>query len=149
MQVPNSYVSITAAGEADFGVRADGQGVACRGRGGELGFDAGCLRGQIPDGQCAGLASNNQCAAIRQQLTGADVVISVLLHRGQSQSIYVQSSAAGNRFGNKDENPSIIINQTKGFLKPSLSESLEPSASTHFPAKYTFQANYNLSPIFL
>lgn len=89
MEVPDGNVSITAAGEADFGVGADSQGVACRGRGGELSLDAGCLRGQIPDGQCAGFASNNQCAAIRQQLTGADVVIPVLLHKGQSKSIHV------------------------------------------------------------
>ncbi|TNN86967.1 hypothetical protein EYF80_002722 [Liparis tanakae] len=66
--------AVRSTGEADFGVGADGQGVARRGRGGELRLDAGRLRGQIPDGQCAGLASDNQCAAIRQQLTGADAV---------------------------------------------------------------------------
>ncbi len=103
VQVPNSNVSITAAGEADFGIGADGQGVACRGGGGELGLDTGRLRSQIPDGQCAGLTSDNQCAAIRQQLTGADVVIPVLLHRGQSESIHVQGSGARERFRNKSE----------------------------------------------
>lgn len=101
MQVPNGNVSIAAAGEADLGIGADGQCVACRGRGGELSLDAGRLRSQIPDGQCAGLTSDNQCAAIRQQLTGADVVIPVLLHRGQSESIHVQGSGARERFRNK------------------------------------------------
>lgn len=89
VQVPDGDVPVAAAGEADFGVGADGQGVARRGRGGELRLDAGRLRSQIPDGQCAGLTSDDQCAAIGQQLTGADVVIPVLLHRGQRQSIRV------------------------------------------------------------
>lgn len=83
MQVPNGDVSITAAGEADFGIGADSQGVARRGRRSEFSLDAGRLRGQIPDGQSAGLASNNQCATIRQELTRSDVVIPVLLHRGE------------------------------------------------------------------
>lgn len=118
VQVPNGDVSIAAAGEADFGVRADGQGVARRGRGGQLRLDARRLGGQIPDGQRAGFASNDQCAAIRQQLTGADVVIPVLLHRGQSKSIRVQVSGARKRFRNNsvgkgEENPPVITNKPK------------------------------------
>lgn len=83
MQIPNGDVSITAAGEADFGVGADSQGVARWGGRGELSLDAGRLGGQVPDGQSAGLASNNQCATIRQELTGSDVVIPVLSYGGQ------------------------------------------------------------------
>ena len=101
MQVPNGNVSVAAAGEADFGVGADGQCVARWGGRRKLGLDARCLRGQVPDGQSAGLASNDQCAAIRQQLTGADVVIPVLLHTGQSRSIRVQGSGVGEGFTNK------------------------------------------------
>lgn len=91
MQVPDGDVPVAAAGEADLGVGADGQSVAGRGRGGELGLDAGRLRGQVPDGQRAGLASDDQRASVGQQLTGADVVIPVLLHRGQSKSIHTGS----------------------------------------------------------
>lgn len=89
MQVPDGDVPVAAAGEADFGVRADGQGVAGRCRGGELSLDAGRLRSQVPDGQRAGLTADDQCAAVRQQLAGADVVIPVLLNTGQRQSICV------------------------------------------------------------
>lgn len=97
MEVPNGNVAITAAGEADFGVGADGQGVARRGRGGELSLDPGSLRGQIPDGERARLTSDDQCAAIGKQLTGADVVIPVLLHSGHSRSILTCSGQWSSR----------------------------------------------------
>lgn len=102
MQVPNGDVSVAAAREADFGVGADGQGVARRRRRSELGLDARCLRGQIPDGQRAGLASDDQCATVRQQLTGADVVIPVLSHRGQRESIHVQGGGDSDRERERD-----------------------------------------------
>lgn len=41
MEVPHGDVSIRAAGEAHLGVGADGQSVAGRGGGSELGLDAG------------------------------------------------------------------------------------------------------------
>lgn len=78
VEVPNGNVSIAAAGEAHLGVGADGQRVAGRCGGGQLGFDAGCLGGKIPNGQCAGLPSNDKSAAIRQQLTRPNIVVPVL-----------------------------------------------------------------------
>lgn len=85
MEVPHGDVSIRAAGEADLGVRADGQSVAGRSRGRELGLYAWRLRGQVPDGQSAGLATDNQGAAIRQQLAGADVIVSILQQQRQKK----------------------------------------------------------------
>lgn len=126
MEVPHGNISITAAGEADFGVGADGQGVARRRRGGELSFDTRRLRGQIPDGQRAGLASHDQCAAIGQQLTRADVVIPVLLHTGhKSQSMRARGQAASGRFrkkavakGRKEKKKTTVItNQYECFSK--------------------------------
>lgn len=58
MKVPHSDVAIRAAGEADFSIRANGQSVAGRSRGGELGFNAGRLGGQVPDGQRTGLSTH-------------------------------------------------------------------------------------------
>lgn len=78
VKVPDGNVPITAAGETHLSVGADGKCVAGRRRGGQFGFDAGCLRGKIPDGQSAGLPSNNKSAAVGQQFTGADVVVPVL-----------------------------------------------------------------------
>lgn len=78
MEVPHGDVSIGAAGEADLGIGADGQSIAGRSRGSELSLDAGRLRGQIPDGQRARLAADDQGAAVGQQLAGADVIVSVL-----------------------------------------------------------------------
>lgn len=78
MKVPDSDISIAAAGEADLGVGADRQSVAGRSRRGELGFDTWRLGGQIPYGKSAGFTSDNQSTAVRKQLTGTDVVIPVL-----------------------------------------------------------------------
>lgn len=78
LQVPDHDVAVAAAGKADLGVGADGQGVAGRGRGGQLGLDARGGRRQVPDGQGAGLPSHDQTAAVRQQLAGTDVVVPVL-----------------------------------------------------------------------
>lgn len=78
MEVPHRNVSIRAAGEADLGIRAYSQRVAGWSRGSELGLDAGRLRGQVPDGQRAGLTTHYQGAAVRQQLAGADVIVPVL-----------------------------------------------------------------------
>lgn len=84
VQVPDRDVPITAAGEADLGVGGDGQCVAGWGRGGELRLDTWRRRGQVPDGQRAGLTTHNQGAAIREELTGADVVVPVLETEGAS-----------------------------------------------------------------
>lgn len=65
VEVPDGDVSIAAAGEAHLGVGADGQRVAGRSGGGQLGFDARCLGGKIPNGQSASLPSDNKSAAIR------------------------------------------------------------------------------------
>lgn len=78
VEVPNGDVAVAAAGEADFGVRADGQGVAGRGRGGQLRLDAGGGGGQVPDGERAGLPAHDQGAPVWEELAGADVVVSVL-----------------------------------------------------------------------
>ena len=82
MQVPHGNVPITAAGEADFGIRADGQGVAGWGRGRQLSLDAGRGRGQVPDGERAGLAAHDERAPVGEQLAGADVVVPVLKGEG-------------------------------------------------------------------
>ena len=79
MEVPHGDVPVGAAGEADLGVGADGQGVAGRGRRRQLRLDARRRGRQVPDGQRAGLAAHDQGAAVGQQLAGADVVISVLV----------------------------------------------------------------------
>lgn len=101
VQVPDGDVPVAAAGEADFGVGADGQGVAGRGRGGELGLDARRLGGQVPDGQRAGLAPDDQCAAVRQQLAGADVVIPVLVRGEDRENQCVFGAVEPERFGNE------------------------------------------------
>lgn len=77
VEVPDGDVSIGAAGEADLGVRADGQCVTGGSRRSEFCLYSGCLGGQVPDGQRAGLATHYQGAAVRQQLAGADVIVSV------------------------------------------------------------------------
>lgn len=59
MQVPHGDVAVAAAGEADLGVGADGQGVAGGGRGCQLRLDARGWRGEVPDGQSAGFPSHN------------------------------------------------------------------------------------------
>ena len=64
MEVPHGDVPVTAAGEAHLGVRADGQGVARRRRRRKLRLDPGSGRGQVPDGQRAGLAAHDERAAI-------------------------------------------------------------------------------------
>lgn len=79
VKVPDNNVSIAAAGEADLVVRGDGESVAGRGRRCQLRLDARSGSGQIPDGQRAGLAADDQRPPIRQKLAGADVVIPVLI----------------------------------------------------------------------
>lgn len=81
MEIPHSDVSVGAAGEADLGVRADGQSVTRRRRGRQLRLDPRSRRGQIPDGQSARLAAHNQSPAVWQEPTGADVVVSVLMRQ--------------------------------------------------------------------
>ena len=71
VQVPHGDVAVAAAGEADFGVGADGQRVAGGRRGGELSLDAGRGGGQVPDGERAGLPPNDQRAAVGEQLAGS------------------------------------------------------------------------------
>ena len=78
VQVPHGDVAVTAAGEADLGVGADGQGVAGGGRGRQLCLDAWGWSGQVPNGQSAGFPSHYQSAAIGEQFAGTDVVISIL-----------------------------------------------------------------------
>ena len=78
LQVPDHDVAVAAAGEADLGVRTNGQGIAGGRRGGQLRLDArsGCR--QVPDGQGAGFTAHDQTPAIRQQLAGTNVVVPVL-----------------------------------------------------------------------
>lgn len=78
VQVPNRNVPVTAAGETDFGIRTDGQGITGRSGGRQLSLDAGCGRGQVPDGERAGLTTHNECAPIREKLARADVIVPVL-----------------------------------------------------------------------
>ena len=59
VQVPHSDVAVAAAGEADLGVRADGQGVAGGGRRRQLCLDAWGGSRQVPDGQRTGFPSHN------------------------------------------------------------------------------------------
>lgn len=81
MKVPDHNVSVAAAGEADLVVGGDGERVAGRGGRRQLRLDARSGSGQIPDGQRAGLAANDQRPSIREDFAGADVVISVLIGR--------------------------------------------------------------------
>jgi len=78
VEVPDHDVAVAAAGEADLVVGGDGQRVAGGRRRRELRLDAGGGRGQVPDGQRAGLATHDQGPPVRQQLAGADVVVPVL-----------------------------------------------------------------------
>lgn len=78
LEVPHHDVAVAAAGEADFGVRADGQGVAGGGRGGQLGLDPGRGGRQVPDGEGAGFPTDDKAPSVRKQLAGPDVVLSVL-----------------------------------------------------------------------
>ena len=96
VQVPDGDVPVTAAGEADFGVGGDGQCVAGGGRGGELRLDTWRRRGQVPDGQRAGLTAHNQGAAIREELTGADVVVPVLETERETVNIWASDSYGDN-----------------------------------------------------
>lgn len=59
VQVPHGDVAVAAAGEADLGVGADGQGVAGGGRGRQLCLDARGGSRQVPDGQGTGFPSHN------------------------------------------------------------------------------------------
>ena len=77
VEIPDRDVAVTAAAEADLGVGADGEGVAGRGRAGELRLDARVGGGQVPDGQCARLPSDNQRPTVRKQLDASDVVLSL------------------------------------------------------------------------
>lgn len=96
VQVPDSYVPVAAAGEADFGIRADGQGITGGSRGRQLGLDAGRGRGQVPDGERAGLAAHDERAPVRKQLAGADVIVPVLEGEGTGLSAaYFPSWAPG------------------------------------------------------
>jgi hypothetical protein len=81
LQVPDHDVTVAAAGEADLGVRTDGQSIAGRGRRSQLCFDPWCGCCQVPNGQGTGLATYNQALPVGQQLAGADVVVSVLPRR--------------------------------------------------------------------
>lgn len=81
VQVPHSDVAVAAAREAHLGIRADGQSVARRRRRRELSLDPGGGRGQVPDGQRAGLTAHDQRAAVGKEAAGADVVVPVLRGR--------------------------------------------------------------------
>lgn len=87
MEIPDGNVAIAAAGEADLGIWADGQGVAGRGGGGKLRLDPWGGGGQIPDSERAGLPSHYQGPTVWEELAGADVVVPILeagKHEGQS-----------------------------------------------------------------
>lgn len=85
VQIPNRNVPIAAAGETDFGIRTDGQGITGWSRGRQLSLDSGCGRGQVPDGKRAGLTTHNERAPIGEKLARADVVVPVLEGEEQSQ----------------------------------------------------------------
>lgn len=78
MEIPDGNISITAAREAHFGIWADGQGIAGRGRGGQFCLDSGGGGSQVPNGEGAGLSPYNKCAPIGEEFAGTDVVIPVL-----------------------------------------------------------------------
>lgn len=85
VKVPDGDVPVRAAGEAHLGVWADGQSVAGWGRRRQLSLDpwGGC--GQVPYGEGASLAPNDQGPSVRKQATGTNVVVSVLMghmHKG-------------------------------------------------------------------
>lgn len=81
VQVPHRDVTVRATAEAHFGVGADGQSVAggCTGR--QLCFDPGSGARQVPNGEVAGLTTNDQGSAIWQQFNRSDVVIPLLKFR--------------------------------------------------------------------
>uniref|UniRef100_A0A2D4MH97 Uncharacterized protein n=1 Tax=Micrurus spixii TaxID=129469 RepID=A0A2D4MH97_9SAUR len=77
VEIPDGNVSVAAAGEAHFGVWADGQGIAGRGRRGQFCLDSGGGGSQIPNGEGAGLPPNNQRVPVWKEFAGTDVVIPV------------------------------------------------------------------------
>lgn len=79
MKIPDGYVPVGAAGEADLRVGADGQSVTGGRRRGQLRLDSRGRRCQIPDGQGARFAPDDEGPPVREQPTGPDVVISVLI----------------------------------------------------------------------
>jgi len=79
VKVPDDYVAVAAAGEADLVVGGDGQSVAGGSGRRQLSLDAGSRRGQIPDRQRAGLPANDQGSPVGEDFAGADVVIPILI----------------------------------------------------------------------
>ena len=75
VEIPHCDVPVAAAAEAHLAVRADGQGVAGRGRAGHFSFDSRSWRRQVPDRNCACFSSHHQGSAVRQELDAADVVV--------------------------------------------------------------------------
>lgn len=93
MKVPDGDVPVGAAGEANLRVGTDGQSVTGGRRRGQLRLDTRGGRGQIPDGQGARLAPDDEGPPVGEQPTGADVVVSVLI--GQEASLARLTTRAG------------------------------------------------------
>ncbi len=87
VKVPDDDVAVTAAGEADLVVRGDGQSVAGGSRRRQLCLDARGGRGQVPDGQRAGLPADDQGPSVWEDFTGADVVIPVLIRQDRKKTV--------------------------------------------------------------
>ena len=96
MKIPHGYVPVGAAGEADLGVGADGQSIAGGRRRGQLSLDPRGRRRKIPDGQGARFAPDDEGPPVREQPTGPDVVISVLI--GQKRFVSTAKGGGGGTF---------------------------------------------------
>lgn len=77
MQVPNGDVSVGAAGEADFWVGGDGEGVACGSHRIQLALDPGGGAAQVPDGEGGRFATHDEGPAVWQEFAGPNIIVPV------------------------------------------------------------------------
>jgi len=75
---PTSVAMLLLCARKYLGVRTDGQCVARRRAGRELGFYSRCRRGQIPYAQVTGFSAYDERPAVRQQFYRSYIVITLL-----------------------------------------------------------------------
>lgn len=78
VQIPHGYVAVAAARKAHLRVGTDGERVAGGRRRRQLRLYPGRRAGQVPDRQVGRFAPDDQRSAVREQLHGADIVVSLL-----------------------------------------------------------------------
>lgn len=82
VNVPDGDRTVGAAAEADLTVWTDRERVAGRRLRGQFGLDARRGRAEVPDGDHACFATDDQCAVVRQQFAGSDVVVALQTFQG-------------------------------------------------------------------